>query len=62
MIKHLALLWALLTGRLDDVDDVDLVPATCDDCGDPLGYCGCVTAEPIPHDLSDYDAYVEATR
>lgn len=45
MIKILALLWALVTRRRNDVDDVDLVPADCEDCGYPIGYCCCVDAE-----------------
>lgn len=43
MKKILALIWALVAGRRDrDDDQVDLVPAACDDCGYPMGYCCCV--------------------
>ena len=44
MRKILALIWALVAGRRDhdDADQVDLVPAACDDCGYPMSYCCCV--------------------
>lgn len=43
MKKIVALIWALVAGRRDrDNDQVDLVPADCDDCGYPMGYCCCV--------------------
>lgn len=55
-------LLALLAGLVDpapavDVDDVDLVPVDCDDCGYPAEYCVCVG-----YDVSDYYDYVEASR
>lgn len=41
--KILALIWALVARRRDhDDDQVDLVPAACDDCGYPMSYCCCV--------------------
>ena len=41
--KILALIWALVARRRDhDADQLDLVPAACDDCGYPMGYCCCV--------------------
>lgn len=43
MNKILALIWALVARRRDhDNDQIDLVPAACDDCGYPMGYCCCV--------------------
>lgn len=56
-------LLALLARPADPVqpvdDDVDLVPADCEDCGYPLEYCACGYG----FDLSDYyDYVVEATR
>lgn len=59
----LAVLWALVPRVLADpsVDDVvDLVPVDCDECGYPIDYCDCVPVDTLPHDLSDYDEYVDA--
>ena len=54
MIRALLALLARVLGDVDqDHDDVDLVPATCDDCGGPMGVLCCA-------DLSDYLEYLEA--
>lgn len=45
MRKILDLIWSLVVRRRDHAaDQLDLVPAACDDCGYPLGYCCCVVA------------------
>lgn len=54
----LALLARVLTDPAPAADDVDLVPADCEDCGYPLEYCVCG----LGYDLSDYYDYVEAPR
>lgn len=54
MIRALLELLARVLADVDQAhDDVDLVPATCDDCGGPLGTDCCA-------DLSDYFEYLEA--
>lgn len=64
MIRALLELLARLAGRRPNpwADDVDLVPAACDDCGNPIAYCDCAPGLVVPHDLSDYDDYAEAAR
>jgi hypothetical protein len=53
MIRALLELLARVLGDVDQAhDDVDLVPATCDDCGGPIGVVCC--------DLSDSLEYLEA--
>lgn len=43
---------------VDDVDQVDLVPADCEDCGYSIEYCACGYG----YDLSDYYDYVVVKR
>lgn len=54
----LALLGRVLADPIAPVDDVDLVPADCEDCGYPIEYCPCGHG----FDLSDYYDYVAAAR
>lgn len=63
MIRALLDLLARMVGRRADpwADDVDLVPLDCPACG-PVEYCVCITAETVPHEISDYDDYVAAAR
>ena len=54
----LALLARVLADPAPAVDDVDLIPAACDDCGYPIEYCACG----LGYDVSDYYDYVKANR